>query len=262
MLRSARVLGIGILLTVWYLGKVYLISLFGTRKALCRSCAPAARAWSRSILSVAGVDVRMEGTEHLDADGASIIIANHESWFDVWALAGWLPFDVRFVGKKELTSIPIFGRAWRVCGHIAIDRADRDSAIESMARAGREIKESGLHLMLFAEGTRSPDGRLQAFKKGPFVLAIEGGVPIVPVSIVGSRPIMPKGSFRIGRGNIVVTIGEPISVTGLVHSDRDRLRETVRDAVVRLRGGEGRTSSLPGEPAPDHVLGSGPTVNS
>ena len=255
MLRSAWVLSGGVLLTIWYLGKVYLISLFGTREALCRSCAPSARAWSRAILSLAGVDVRVEGAEHLDSAGAFIIIANHESWFDVWALAGWLPLDVRFVGKKELMWIPIFGRAWRVCGHISIDRADRDSAIESMARAGRQIKESGLHLMLFAEGTRSHDGRLQPFKKGPFILAIEGGVPILPVSIVGSRPIMPKGSFRIGRGDIVVNIGEPISVTGLVHSDRDRLRETVRDAVVRLRGGEGRTSFLPGEAASDSVLG-------
>ena len=261
MLRSAWVLGVGMLLTIWYLGKVYLLSIFGMREALCRSCAPAARAWSRAILSLAGVEVTIEGAEHLDTDGASIVIANHESWFDVWALAGWLPFDIRFVGKKELMWIPIFGRAWRVCGHIEIDRTDRDSAIASMERAGRQIKEGGLHLMLFAEGTRSSDGRLQPFKKGPFVLAIEGGVPLVPVSIVGSRPIMPKGSFRIGRGNIVVRIGKPISATGLEHSDRDRLRETVRDAVVRLRGGEGRTSYLPGEVAPDDVVGTQSTLS-
>jgi 1-acyl-sn-glycerol-3-phosphate acyltransferase len=130
-----------------------------------------------------------------------------------------------------------------------------------MARAGRQIKEGGLHLMLFAEGTRSSDGRLQPFKKGPFVLAIEGEVPLVPVSIVGSRPIMPKGSFRIGRGNIVVRIGKPISATGLEHSDRDRLRKTVRDAVVRLRGGEGRTSYLAGEVALGDVVGTQSTLS-
>lgn len=262
MLRSSWVLGVGVVLTAWYVGKVYLFSLFDMRETFCKSCDLSLRRWSRSILSLAGVDVRMEGAEHLDADGAFILVANHESWFDVWALAGWLPFNVHFVGKKELTSIPIFGRAWRVCGHVSIDRADRDSAIESMVQAGRQIKQRGLHMVLFAEGTRSPDGRMLPFKKGPFVLAIQGGIPIVPVSIVGSRLIMPKGSFKIRRGNIAVNIGEPISVTDLVHSDRDRLRRTVRDAVARLRGGEGPTSRLPGEPSPNNVLGSRPTVNS
>ena len=190
----------------------------------------------------------MEGVEHLASEEGFIIIANHESWLDAWALAGWLPIDARFTAKKELERIPVFGRAWRACGHISIDRADRASAIESMARAGQKIKEERLHMVFFAEGTRSPDGALHPFKKGPFVVAIQGGVPIVPVGLVGSRPIMRKGSFRIGRGDIFVRVGEPISVEGMEHADRDRLRETVWDAVARLRGGEGRTSRLPGEP--------------
>lgn len=86
------------------------------------------------------------------------------------------------------------------------------------------------------------------FKKGPFVMAIEGGVPIVPVGLVGSRAIMPRGSFRIRRGAIVVRVGKPISVVGMGHADRDRLRDRVRDAVAQLRGGEGRICCLPGEP--------------
>jgi len=140
-------------------------------------------------------------------------------------VSGWLPIDARFAAKKELERIPVFGRAWRACGHISIDRANRASAIESMTRAGL----------------------------GPFVTAIEGGVPIVPVGLVGSRAIMPKGSFRIRRGAIVVRVGEPISVVGMKHADRDRLRDTVWDAVAQLRGGEGRTCCLPGEPPLDHV---------
>ena len=108
-------------------------------------------------------------------------------------------------------------------------------------------------MVFFAEGTRCSDGVLHPFKKGPFVIAIEGGVPIVPVSLVGSRLIMPKGSFQIRPGHITVRIGEPITVEGMVHDDRDRLRNTVRDAVVRLRGGEGRTCCLPGEPPLDDV---------
>ncbi len=247
MLRSAWLLAAGAVLTVWYAGKVYLFALFGATDALCRSCHPAARDWSRAILKLAGVPVRLEGEEHLDLDGAVIVISNHESWFDVWALAGWLPIEARFLAKKELSGIPIFGRAWRACGHISVDRGNRASAIESLSRAGRQIRDQGLHMVLFAEGTRSHSGELQQFKKGPFVLAIQGGVPIVPVAIIGTRPLMPKGSFRIGRGEILVRLGEPISVEGMEHVDRDRLKNVVREAVADLRGGEGRTSYLAGE---------------
>ena len=248
MLRSAWILGVGGLLTLWYAGRVLLLSLSRNPGVLCRSCDSLARRWSRALLKLAGVSVQVEGVENLTLDGAFIIIANHESWFDVWALAGCLPIDARFAAKKELERIPVFGRAWRACGHISIDRAHRASAIGSMTRAGLQIKERRLNMVFFAEGTRCPDGTLHAFKKGPFVIAIEGGVPIVPVGLVGSRAIMPKGSFRIRRGVIVVRVGEPIPVMGMEHADRDRLRDSVRDAVAQLRGGEGRTCCLPGEP--------------
>ena len=238
---------------LWYSGKVVMLSFFGGRGALCRSCESGARKWSRAVLKLAGVSVRVEGGENLVLDGAFIIIANHESWFDVWALAGFLPIDAHFVAKKELERVPIFGRAWKACGHISIDRADRATAIESMIQAGVRIKEERLHMVLFAEGTRCPDGVLHPFKKGPFVMAIEGAVPIVPVGIVGSRPIMPKGSSWIRPGAITVRVGEPVSVEGMRHSDRDRLRDLIREAVARLRGGEGRTSRLPGGPPLDDV---------
>ncbi len=253
MLRSAWILGVGSLLTLWYAVKVLLLSFSRNPGELCRSCDSAARRWSRAVLKLAGVSVRVEGVANLASDGAFIIVANHESWFDVWALAGCLPIDARFAAKKELERIPVFGRAWRACGHISIDRADRASAIESMTQAGLHIKEEGLHMVFFAEGSRCPDGALRPFKKGPFVMAIEGGVPIIPVALVGSRPIMPKGSFRIRRGAITVRVGEPISVAGMEQADRDRLRDAARDAVAQLRGGEGRTCCLPGEPPLDDV---------
>ena len=165
------------------------------------------------MLKLAGVSVRVEGVENLASDGAFIIVANH----------------------------------------ISIDRGDRATAIESLIQAGLQIEEEGLQMVLFAEGTRCPDGVLHPFKKGPFVMAIEGGVPIVPVALVGSRPIMPKGSLRIRPGAMTVRVGELISVEGMAHADRDGLRDTVRDAVARLRGGEVRTSRLPGEPPLDDV---------
>ena len=253
MLRSVWILGVGSLLTLWYAGRVLLLSFSRNPGALCRSCDSVARRWSRAVLKLAGVSVQVDGVENLALDGAFIIVANHESWFDVWALAGCLPIDARFAAKKELERIPVFGRAWRACGHISIDRADRTSAIESMTRAGLQIREQSLNMVFFAEGTRCPDGTLHPFKKGPFVMAIEGGVSIVPVGLVGSRAIMPKGSLRIRRGAIVVRVGEPISVVGMEHADRDGLRDRVRNAVAQLRGGEGRTCCLPGEPPLDDV---------
>jgi 1-acyl-sn-glycerol-3-phosphate acyltransferase len=93
-----------------------------------------------------------------------------------------------------------------------------------------------LQVIIFAEGTRSADGEIQTFKKGPFILAIEAGVPIVPVCIDGSRAIMPKGSFVIGKGEIKVRVGEPISVAGMVYEDRDQLREIAQTAVAELKG--------------------------
>ncbi len=253
MLRSACFFGIGSLLTFCYAGRVVLLSVFRHREALCPSCDSAARGWSRAMLRLAGVSVHVEGAANLASERAFIIIANHESWFDVWALAGCLPIDARFAAKKELERIPVFGRAWRACGHVSSDRGDHDAAIESMSRAGVRIKEENLQMVFFAEGTRCPDGALHPFKKGPFVIAIEGGVPIVPVGLVGSRPIMPKGSFRIRKGVITVRVGEPIPVAGMEPSDRDRLRDAAWDAVAHLRGGEGRTCCLPGEPPLDDV---------
>ena len=127
--RSAWVLGVGGLLMLWYSARVVLLSFFGGRWVLCRSCDSGARKWSRAVLKLAGVSVRVEGVENLALDGAFIIVANHESWFDVWALAGCLPIDARFVAKKELERVPLFGHAWKACGHISIDRGDRATAI-------------------------------------------------------------------------------------------------------------------------------------
>ncbi len=253
MLRSAWILAVGSLVTFWYGGKVLLFSSFGTRGRRCRSCDSAARGWSRAVLRLAGVSVRVEGAANLASDGALIIVANHESWFDVWALVGCLPINARFAAKKELERVPLFGRAWRACGHMSIDRADSATAIESLIQAGLQIKVEALHMVMFAEGTRCSDGALHPFKKGPFVIAIQGGIPIVPVGLVGSRRIMPKGSFRTRKGAITVRVGEPISVVGMEHADRDRLRDATWDAVAKLRGGTGRTCCLPGEPPLDDV---------
>jgi len=236
VLRSSWVLFAGSFVTLCYAIKVRLLTALGKADLLCDVCDSAARGWSRSILGIASVSVRVEGAKNLDPSTSCVVVANHESWFDVWALAGWLPINGKFVGKEELARIPLFGPSWRACGHVAIDRKDREAAVKSLRSIVERMSREILQVIIFAEGTRSADGEIQTFKKGPFILAIEAGVPIVPVCIDGSRAIMPKGSFVIGKGEIKVRVGEPISVAGMVYEDRDQLREIAQTAVAELKG--------------------------
>lgn len=193
------------------------------------------RSWARSLLWAAGVKVEVEGLEHLPPGEPAILVANHESWFDVFALVVHLPVEYRFVGKIELTRIPFFGRSWLACGHIAIDRSDREKAIESLREAGEALRRDGAVVVMFPEGTRSDDGRLLPFKKGAFVLALQTGVPVVPVGVSGSRRIMPKGSWRIRPGTIRVRVGPPIPVEHRGEGARDALLQEARSEVERLR---------------------------
>ena len=196
----------------------------------------APRRWSSGILKAAGVRVRYENEGALPRGRPQILVANHQSWFDVFALAGTLPVDYRFVGKKELTKIPLFGPAWQVAGHYAIDRSDRQAAIASLNAVGHSMREKGHSIVLFPEGTRSPDGTLAPFKKGAFVMAINAEVPVVPIAITGSRAVMPKGKWSVRPGEIVVRIGEPIPTVGIDVDDRDQLTREAWRRVAALKG--------------------------
>ena len=187
----------------------------------------------------------MEGLEHLDPPRPAVLVANHESWFDVFALAGHLPVDYRFVGKKELTRVPFFGPAWVACGNIPIDRSDRRAAIASLKSAGETMRRDNALLVMFPEGTRSSDGVLLPFKKGAFVLALELGVPVIPVGVSGGRERMPKGAFLVRPGRMTVRIGPPLEVEGWTPADRDRLIALARAEVQRLQ--RGLPAGEPGE---------------
>ncbi|MBW3535932.1 MAG: 1-acyl-sn-glycerol-3-phosphate acyltransferase [Gemmatimonadetes bacterium] len=234
MIRTLWVGLAAVVLTIWY-GTPILFSRALRLDSLPDRCWDNPRRWARAILRAAGVRVELDGVEHLGEDSAQVLVANHESWFDVLALAGYLPVDYRFVAKKELARVPVFGPAWRACGHIAIDRRDQQAAIEALERARREVHDRPLTIVMYPEGTRTPDGELLPFKKGAFVLAIQVGVPVVPAGIVGARAVMPKGSFRIRPGTLRIRIGEPLQTEGLVMKDRDALTLRARDAVKALR---------------------------
>ena len=207
-----------------------------------------ARNWSRWMLTVSGVRVRVEGMEYARADRPRIFASNHQSWYDVFALAAELPGPYRFVAKKELARIPIFGQAWKAAGHIAVDRGDRQSAIRTLDEAGERLRRENGAVVIFPEGTRSPTGRLLPFKKGAFMLALHTGVDIIPVGVSGSRAIYPKGAILVRAGVITIRIGPPIRTADYSSDTRDALIARVRSEIERLLADPVSPAPLPLQP--------------
>ncbi|MBW2648787.1 MAG: 1-acyl-sn-glycerol-3-phosphate acyltransferase [Deltaproteobacteria bacterium] len=186
--------------------------------------------WARLNLVLSGVPVSISGDEFIDKDQPYIVMANHQSYYDVFALIGYLPLPLKWVMKMELREIPIFGIACEKVGHIYIDRGNSEKARKSLKAAGEKIR-AGSSVVFFPEGTRSPDGKLQRFKKGGFVMALEAGVPILPVTVVGGRKILPKKSLRILPGNMKIIMHEPIPVDEYTYETKEKLIERVREII-------------------------------
>lgn len=247
MIRTLWVALVGGTVTAVLATQIIVANLLGLTKTLRKIC-PRNPTWSaRTILWASGVKVEWEGIERLRGRGPRVLVSNHESWFDVMALTADLPCEYRFAIKKELERVPLWGAAWQACGHISVDRQNRQAAIQSMGRA-REISgdNSDTLIVFFPEGTRSPTGALQRFKKGAFVLALQLGVPVIPVAVIGGRQIMAKNKMRIRSGKMRVVVGEPIPVAGMTFDARDQLVERTRAEIAVLRGGEGPTDAPQG----------------
>ena len=169
------------------------------------------RLWARAHLKVMGIAPVYSGLEHAAGTAPRIFLANHLSTLDIWVLAPVLPVTTRFVSKRTIFWIPVLGQAMALAGFIAIDRKDRASAIRSLGRAAEKVRR-GASVILFPEGTRSRDGRLARFKRGSFHLALESGVPVVPVSISGSYSVLKPRSIVVAPGPVRVTFSPPIDV--------------------------------------------------
>jgi 1-acyl-sn-glycerol-3-phosphate acyltransferase len=198
-----------------------------------KSAYRASQIWTALILRMGGVVLRVKGSEHIDSRQQYVFMVNHQSNLDIPVLVQSLvSFQLRWIAKRELLWIPFFGWAMWASRHITIDRADPLDAIRSLKRA-RERIAAGISIVVFPEGTRSRDGKLLRFKKGGFLLAAQSSRPIVPVTINGSRQVLPAGAWRLKRGTIDVIIGEPIAVDGFGPGTLRHLSNQVRQAIEK-----------------------------
>ncbi|MDL1957882.1 MAG: 1-acyl-sn-glycerol-3-phosphate acyltransferase [Deltaproteobacteria bacterium] len=171
------------------------------------------RLWARIIIRTSGIKVDIEGQDNIPMGKPSVFACNHASQFDIPILYEALPVQFRFVVKKELFKIPFFGFAMHHAGYVPIDRSGGKAALRSLHEAAERVKK-GASIIIFPEGTRSPNGRLRPFKTGGILIAVRAGCPIVPVAISGSHNVLPKGSLRVRPGRIKVTIGLPVQTVG------------------------------------------------
>ena len=178
---------------------------------------------------VSGIRVVVTGRDRLDPQQPYIFMANHVSNVDPPVLIPWLPKRTSVLVKKELFRIPILGTAMKVAHLVPVDRHNRDAAVQSV-RDAAEVMKQGFDMTIFPEGTRSRDGRLLPFKKGPFYLAMETGISIVPVTILGTYEILPKGKFFIRHGTAELVFHEPLWPKDF--PDRDALIAATRTAVA------------------------------
>ncbi|HOJ52255.1 MAG TPA: lysophospholipid acyltransferase family protein [Syntrophales bacterium] len=193
--------------------------------------------WACFMLFVTRVQPTIRFQEKIDPRRSYIIISNHQSNYDILALVTTLGIQFRWIIKKEIRKVPLFGYALYLARNIFIDRGKREEAIRSM-KEGLARLPAGVSVMCFAEGTRSPDGRLQPFKKGGFIMAIEKGLPILPVVVNGSRKVMPKKSLVFTPGPIEVVVGDPIETAGFTQKDLPELMERTRQAILAYHRGE------------------------
>jgi 1-acyl-sn-glycerol-3-phosphate acyltransferase len=189
------------------------------------------KVWAWIMLTVTGTGCEIRGRDKIKKGQSYIIVTNHQSHFDALALVTTLRIQFRWIAKKELLKIPLFGRALHASRNIFVDRSDKGKSIQSI-HAGMKRLPRGVSVLFFSEGTRSPDGNIQEFKKGGFVTAIEQGLPILPVTVNGSRKVLPKGSMVFHPGPIEVVVGDAIETKDYTADRLGELVNKTRDTII------------------------------
>lgn len=229
MIRSALLVVIAVIVTAFMSICAFLFPLLSPGENKVHKIA---NLWARMQLWLTNTRVEVIGGHNVMMNRPQIFMANHQSDFDILIVLAHIPGQFRWIAKKELFKIPVFGKAMRNAGYIEIDRQNHEKALQSLEEAAQKIRE-GKSVVTFPEGTRIRDGKIKPFKQGMFHLAIRSGVPIVPISIIGANEIMPKRTLKVRPGRITMIIDRPVDVSGYTLDTRGELIEKVRDIVVR-----------------------------
>ena len=229
MIRSVLLVTLGVAITAFISFWCVIFSLFSNAE---NNIHKIANLWAKILLLLCNTKVQIIGKENILRGKPQIFMANHQSGFDILIVLAHIPGQFRWLVKKELFHIPIFGAAMKSAGYISIDRNNRERAMQSLDQAALRIRE-GKSIMAFPEGSRGRFGEIKPFKQGTFYLAIKSGVPIVPISIIGSGEIMPKRSLKINPGKIKLVIDKPIDVKNITLENRQELITIVRNTIIK-----------------------------
>ncbi len=210
-----------------------LVAFLGRNDPAAPRVEAALRSWSRMWIQLTKIDLEIEGGEGLDLQTSYVVVSNHLSNYDIMICFLAVPVPIRFLAKKELFKYPLLSHAMRAIGCVEVDRAARAQAVETINRQAELVRSRNHSLLIYAEGTRSRDGELKAFKKGAFAIASGSGMPIVPVGILGSREVVAPGTIKTKRHQrVTVRIGTPITDTA--GRPIIELRDQTHEAVSKL----------------------------
>ena len=192
--------------------------------------------WSRACYWLMFIPVSVDGTENIQPHQSYVFVSNHQSMYDVWLIYGWLPVVFKWLMKAEIRKVPFVGTACKAAGHIFVDRRKVKASMGSLQEIEKQLS-NGVCTVIFPEGTRTLDGEVGRFKRGAFQIAMDLGLPVIPLSLTGCFEVMPKGQFYVRRYPVHMHIGEPIDLKQFKDAegnpDENAAIEAVRDAVVK-----------------------------
>ena len=186
--------------------------------------------WSKFNALITPMIVKVEGRENIKKEQSYVVVSNHQSYYDIFLIYGWIGVDLKWIMKKELRKIPGIGFGSEKVGHIFLDRSNSKKALESINEAKRKLI-NGTSVVIFPEGTRSKTGEVGQFKKGGFKIAFDLGLPILPVTVIGTKDILPTDSINLLPGKVKMIIHEPIDIAHLNEKDYDTVMNSVRDKI-------------------------------
>jgi 1-acyl-sn-glycerol-3-phosphate acyltransferase len=216
-----------ILNTLFFATIAILIASFISQKAGSQI---AAVAWARVNSFFTPMFVKVSGYQNIQKNTSYIVVSNHQSHYDIFVIYGWLGIDIKWVMKMELRKVPALGIACEKLGHIFLDRSNSKEAIESLNKAKDKLI-NGTSIVIFPEGTRSEDGRMNPFKRGAFKLALDLNLPILPVTIMGTKDILPTNTLNIMPGNARMIIHQPIDIYNYSENEIEKLMDDVKVVV-------------------------------